>query len=73
MDLLWVIFWCPDPAVSPEEKKEERSALEVAMGNIGNILLDSCWLVVQKDNLSPGLQRTLASPRAASFLASSSG
>lgn len=73
MDSLWVIFWCPAPAISPEEKKEERSALEVATGNIGNILLDSYWLVVQKDNLSPGLRQPLASPRSASFLVSSSG
>lgn len=73
MDSLWVIFWCPAPAISPEEKKEERSALEVAMGNIGNILLDLYWLVVQKDNVSPGLQQPLASPRAAAFLAGSFG
>lgn len=69
MDPLWVIFWCPAPVVSLQEKKEERSALEVAMGNIGNILLDSYRRVVQKDNLSPGLQHPLASTRAASFLA----
>lgn len=65
MDSLWVIFWCPAPAISPEEKKEERSALEVAMGNIEKILLDSYWLAVQKDNFSPGLQPPLASSRAA--------
>ena len=69
MDSLWVIFWCPAPVISPEEKKEERSALEVAMGNIGNILPDSYWLVVQKGKSSPGLQQQLALPRAASFLA----
>lgn len=69
MDSLWVVLWCPAPAISLEGKKEERPALEGAVGHIGNILLDSYWLVVQKDNLNSYLEQPLASSRAASFLA----
>lgn len=52
---MWTISWCPAPAISPEEKKEEIPALEVATGNIGDTLPDSHRLLVLKDSLSPGL------------------
>lgn len=52
---MWTIFWCPVPVISPEEKKEEISALEVATGNIGDSLPVSHRLLVLKDSLSPGL------------------
>lgn len=65
MDSLWVIFWCPAPVISLEGKKEERPALEGAVGH----MLDSYWLVVQKDNLNSCLEQPPSSSRAASFLA----
>lgn len=69
MDSLWVIFWCPAPVISLEGKKEERPALEGAVGHIGNSLLDSYWRVVQKDNLNSCLEQPPSSSRATSFLA----
>lgn len=55
MEWLGGIFWCPVPAISPENK-EEKPALEAATGHIGDVLLDLCvLLLVQVGSLNHGL------------------